>query len=206
MHDILQILRVGVVMASLLVLSACATSAGGYISGQTLDADTKQPIPDVAIMIKWKGQSSMGFVDSQSVCVAADSTVTDAEGKFKFMPWVKPTSPLIGGVHYGMLAYKRGYETGREKDRRHHVFYMGPFEGTVEERLKQLSLLSDNARCDEDEIYLLPFNRRIYDEANEIAITDKDKETVDVILFGIDSIEHGSVEAHKLREERKKDK
>lgn len=201
MHDILQILRMGVVMASLLTLSACATSAGGYISGQTLDVDTKQPIPDVAIMIWWEGQSSM-IVDSQSVCVAADSTVTDAEGKFKFMPWVKPTSPLIGGVHYYILAYKRGYEIGREKDRSHYVIQMKSFNGTAEERISEIRILSNAARCVAGDDDLLPFIKSLYVEANDVAVSRKDKGIVLDLLSRIEEQEVGKEEADKRLESR----
>jgi hypothetical protein len=189
-----------VLIATVFSLAGCATSAGGYISGQTLDADTKQPIPDVAVMIWWEGQSSM-IVDSQSVCVAADSTVTDAEGKFRFSPWIKPTSPLIGGVHYGVLAYKQGYEIGRVGYEDRHI-YMEQFEGSLEDRFSDLTILSNAARCNADNENLLPFVKSLYREANDTAVSKKEKMLVLGLLKRIEDKELGEEEAEKRLEIR----
>ena len=75
-----------VVAINVLLLSGCA-STGGYISGQVLDADTREPIPDAHVFITWKG-GSFALVDTRTVCVYADGTLTDEDGKYRFLPWI----------------------------------------------------------------------------------------------------------------------
>lgn len=87
---------------SILLLSGCA-STGGYISGQVLDADTKEPIPEAHVVIIWEGDR-FAFVETQTVCVHADGTLTDEEGKFRFLPWagldgVVPVSDVYGFIY-----------------------------------------------------------------------------------------------------------
>ena len=97
--------RVILIVTSLL---AGCVSTGGYITGQVVDADTRKPISDAHVAITWNGDQ-FAFVETKSVCIHADATVTDVAGKFRFTPWVRGVLPITD-VDYQLTVYKREYE------------------------------------------------------------------------------------------------
>ena len=195
-------LVVGLLFA--LPLTACALS-GEAIEGKVLEEGTNQPIPNAIVVARWIG-TAFSFVESPTVCVHVLTTTTDAEGKYRFPAWRKE-SPLKGvrDVRPIVTAYKPGYQLAQSYPANNPL--LKSFAGTREERLKYLERLSSATRCGEakeSEKNLLPFKKALYEEAHAIAVSKEDKEIVETLLFGLESLELGSKQALKNMQERRK--
>jgi len=98
-----------VILLLLPLLPACA-STGGYISGQVLDADTREPIEGAHVIINWDGDRLTPY-DATSDCFSVDITQSDAEGYFSFSPWVQADGIIpIVDIRESLYVYKSGYE------------------------------------------------------------------------------------------------
>lgn len=192
-------------------------STGGYIKGQVLDADTRGPIPEADVAITWNGER-FAFVETQRVCIHADATQTDADGEFRFLPWMRWDGVLpIADVQNDIVAYKPGYFdmfyydllhkttiTGRVGD----PHLMKRFEGageaylSREEYMNYLLQVNEWVSCGTDEANLVPILRTVYAEAEQFAQTESEKEKADIILYGLESYEFGSDEASRRHSER----
>jgi len=86
-------------------------AAVGIGAGHVVDADTREPIQDAHVAITWDGDELAAVVDTMTVCIRADETLTDTNGNFRFWPWVQWDGilPKID-VHYSnIIVYKAGY-------------------------------------------------------------------------------------------------
>jgi hypothetical protein len=185
-----------------LLLSGCA-STGGFVSGQVLNADTRESIPDVHVIIRWKG-GEFALVDTRTVCVYADGTLTDENGKYRFLPWIKPDGSLVGAVDSYIFIYKPGYEEVRTspREKRDRTYLLKPYDRSSEEHMDYLLHVSDWARCQSNKENLIPVKRAVFDEAQGIAKTNEEKRMVESIRFGFESYEFGTDEAWKRRNSR----
>ncbi len=156
-----------------LPLSACAVSGSG-IEGQVVEQGTNNPISGAIVIARWHGTASL-LVDSQTVCVHVESTVTDDQGRFHFSRWYQPPRRLVSGVQPTATAYKPGYEGKLFEEK---IYHLKPFTGGRGERLRYLRRMSGAIGCgssgeSEKNLYLL--RKAIYEEAKQIARTDFEK-------------------------------
>jgi hypothetical protein len=187
-----------------LPLTACALS-GGPIEGQVLEEGANQPIAGAIVVARWNG-TAFSFVESPTVCVHVLTTTTDAEGKYRLPAWRKE-SPIKGvrDIHPTVTAHKAGYELARRYQVNNPL--LTPFTGTRAERLEYLLRVSSATRCGESgasEKNLLPLKKSLYEEAKSIAKTAEDQNKVETLLFGLESLEFGSIEALNRMTERHK--
>jgi len=182
-HAAIQFTGMSLWLSLLLALTACA-STGGYISGQVLDAETKVPIADAHVVIIWKG-AEFAVVETKTVCVYADGTVTDVNGNFSFSPWVKPDGLFpISDIRNQILVYKQGYEEVRvwrrtEADRQ---YLLKHFDGLRKEHLEYLLNLPRRISCHQggsSQKNLSPLFEAVYYEAKTLSITADDKKKLD---------------------------
>ena len=191
-----------VILITLLSISGCA-STGGYISGQVLDADTREPIPDAHVFILWEG-GAFALVDTQTVCVYADGTLTDVNGKYRFLPWVRLDRFPVGSVESRIYVYKPGYKEIRMNRRAlgDRDYFLRTFSGAREEHMDYLLWVSERARCSDDDKNLIPVNRAIYQEVREIAEKPEDNDYIESFLYDLEIIEFGYEEARRRQDER----
>jgi hypothetical protein len=96
-------------MAAGILLSGCATTSG-YIKGQVMDVDSLKPISDAYVAIVWEGDRFTP-PDSHTICFHASATLSDDEGKFMFLPWVRSDGLLpIIDIDNHLVIYKSGYQ------------------------------------------------------------------------------------------------
>jgi hypothetical protein len=207
--------RTRIVILILTSLLAGCISTGGYIKGQVLDADTGEPISNANVAIIWEGDA-FAFVETQSVDMRADVTLTDANGKFRFWPWVQWDGILpLSDVHYSnIIVYKTGYFDMRYYDLLHKNTIRGRIgephllrryeKGDISRReyMDYLLQVSSWASCGTDQANLVPIKRAVYTEAERFAKTNDEKEIADTILSGPESYEFGYDEADKRRHAR----
>ena len=109
-------------------------------------------------------------------------------------------------------AYKAGYETywppgfGSSEAYKKNVRYLAPFKGTSGQRLEYLLRQNEATGCAEagsSSVNRLNLERNLYDEARSIALTNEDMKAVEILLFGLESHQFGSMEALKRMSERR---
>lgn len=191
----------------LLDLPACATSTAlshEPIEGVVREEGTNKPIPGAIVIARWQGSSPVFIADSQTVCFHVEITVTDEQGRYRIPPLPEePRHRRIEDKRVITTAYKSGYRyTGGTK----RVDYLQPFTGGREERLKYLERTygSGCGASDGSERNSIPLLKAQYEEAKAIASTKQDFETVEKLLFGLESLEFGSMKAlHRMTERRK---
>ncbi len=190
-------------LLGLAALPACAKDfflASPAIEGQVVEVGTDKPIPGVIVVVRWQGH--VGWTGT--VCFHVETAISDGNGIYRIPAWHKP-SPYgdVRGAHYP-VAYKPGYEdTVPVND----TVRLKPFTGTRGERLGYLSRVSSATRCGESgasEKNILPLKKLLYEEARSIATTAEDQDKVETLLFGLESLEFGSIEALNRMTERRK--
>jgi len=170
-----------VILFNLLSLSGCA-STGGYISGQVLDADTLEPIPDVHVIINWEG-SEFALVDTQTVCVHADGTLTDENGKYRFLPWIRPDRYPVGTVGSKIYVYKPGYEEVKPRRKpKDDPYLLKHVEVPRKERFEYLSHIPQRTSCHEggeSQKNIFPLYEAMYYEAKVLAVSGEEKKKLE---------------------------
>jgi len=206
MQRIKYILSIGLVI----LLSACSALAPprqiAPVTGQVIDEATAQPVEGATVVMRWQGTGTKAFVDQHTECYHVETATSDSEGRFSSKPWQEESRYRNLGLKERMVTvYKVGYRHVRSEGEAH---YLERDTGSVEERLEYL--LRTAVDCDEsgdDRKKFLPLYRDIYDEANTIAVDEEDRKVVEILLFGLESIDVGNVQALdrliKRRKERK---
>lgn len=191
-------------------LTACGLS-GGPLEGRVLEAGTNKPIPGAIVVVRWTG-SVFAFAESRSVCVHVESATTDDQGKYRIPSWMKvSTVGWVQDLRPDVTAYKTGYirspEYFKQQSYRKNIELLEVFKGTREERLEQLKRVSDATGCSEgadSKKNRLVLQKALYEEARNIAGTSQDKKVVEILLFGLESEQFGSMEALKRMDDRKR--
>lgn len=193
----------------LLPLQACALS-GGPLQGKVMEEGTEKPIAGAIVVARWQGHlASWGH--GKTVCYHVLSTTSDENGDYRLPAWkkditedwqknIRPETVLID-------AYKPGYGLPTAPSQKRGVVSLKSFIGTPGERIEYLLRVSSATRCgttDESEKNLLPLKKTLYREATAIASSKEDQEKVETLLFGLESLEFGSVEALNRMTERRK--
>jgi hypothetical protein len=206
------------------LLQACSIT-GGAIDGQVLEDGTNKPVPEAWVAARWTCTGGYGH----HICHHVMVTATDKEGRYHLPAWSKEGKNYCVEepfVHFDV--YKPGYaktlgptaviKTGDAspppEDRLETIYstakpgmlYVKAFDGTREERFIKI-LDAIDTRCGptagESRKNLVPLLRRLYRDAEPLAVTKKDKEHLIGMLLTIDFIERPG-EAAKLEEERRK--
>ncbi len=170
---------------------------GKRIAGQVVDADTGQPIPGAYVAFVWEsGIIPSGFTghNSRDICYHAAAAVTDPAGRFEVAPWRKWSTYDVSIMDPLALVYVRGYvprqivlQAGpvkRPADRPIERYALKPFKGTEDERMHMLFWGLANHGCDyggDSQESLYPMLKAVYDEARQIAHTQDDEDTVQII-------------------------
>lgn len=195
------------VLAALVSLSACATKPLTAPQGRVLEEGTNRPVSEAIVVGLWYG-SVTHVVEGRTVCYHVESTTSDAAGTYR-LPSTEKEHKYQDGDHYILVtAYKAGYERS-PNDRSLYDERLKPSPASPGERLEYLTRLASATRCSESgasEKQLVSLRRGLYAEAKEIAVSSADKDKVETLLFGLESLEFGSMEALKRMSERREGK
>jgi hypothetical protein len=189
------------VIPAILPLAACSSSgswSGGVVKGRVLEYRTNKPIPGAIVVVQWEGNAS-AVVDSQTVCIYVDSTVSDDQGRYKFDAWRKPaTFSGVSDIRPEVTAYKAGYG---ERHRPYVVVegktYLVQFIGTHQERLEYLRSFR-RMECgaeENDAPKLIPLYKAIYEEARGLAVTKEEQRLLIDVLRNLEDMEYGSAKS-----------
>lgn len=187
-------------------LAACAYS-GGPVEGHVREEGSDRPIPGAIVIVRWQG-SAFSFVESPTVCIHVELATTDEQGRFRTSAWRAEVEPA--GVRHltaSVVAHKTGYEWSNVLAKTEEIQYLKPSTQSRAERLDYLSRVSSATRCGEAGASgrnLLMLKKALHEEAKQIAVTAQDRDAVETLLFGVESLEFGSMEALRRMEERRK--
>lgn len=208
----MKLLRVFLWILVLLPLTACGLS-GGPIEGQVLEVGTRKPLPDAIVTVTWQG-SYFQIAESRTQCYHVESATTDQQGRYKIPKWHESTKgPFFSAGPFWIEVYKAGYEAyfppgnfDRTEDYKNNIRFLAVFKGTSGERLEQLKRINDVTTCFESKVSKksLTLQKAIYQEARNIAQTSQDKKVVEILLFGLESEQFGSMNALKRMDDRKR--
>lgn len=205
----MNFLRAMFLILAALPLAACALS-GEEMNGRVLEEGTNKPISGAIVVVRWIGSTTSGgmFVESSTACYHVETTTTDAQGNYQTKPWRQPQHKdyTVKFDRIGVDAYKPGYGFPSKLSQVQEIEYLAPFKGPREERLAYLLRTSNSIQCNEAGESIrktLPLQQTIYDEAKSIAQTPEDQKRVEILLFGLESMEYGSMEALKRMTERR---
>ncbi len=172
-----------------LPLAACAVSGSG-IEGQVVEQGTNNPISGAIVIARWHGTASL-LVDSQTVCVHVESTVTDDQGRFHFSRWYQAPRRLVSGVQPTVTAYKPGYEARLFEEK---IYHLKPFTGGRRERLRYIEQVKQSTvSCADPKANgknLIPLYRALYEEAKPLAQTSDEQSIADGFLSWIRLLDH----------------
>lgn len=102
-------------LAILLLCTACSkTYHGAAIEGWVVDAQTKQPLEDVIVVVMWELDRG-GFHPGQAGALFRKEAVTDNKGRFAFPEWgpMKAERGFMRDATPYIALYKRGYKTAQ---------------------------------------------------------------------------------------------
>lgn len=201
------------VMLAMVSLAACGLS-GGPENGMVIDASTNKPVEGAIVTARWIGHMATWAHGSTS-CYHVESTTTDKDGEFHIPKWKqdytedwqKNVSPRYVDITVYLPGYQQSPRQIEEQSALKGIYYLEVFKGSREERLEDLVRLTDSTRCGESDISesnLLPLKKALYEEAKSIALTTEGKKKVEILLFGLESLELGDVEALDKMTERRK--
>lgn len=162
-------------------LTACVAFSGSH-SGQVQDIESGEPISDAYVFLYWDGRIS-AFVDSRTVCMHAEATITDSQGKYKTKIWSKVSThgEMMTSNGPNVEVYKQGYSIANTSIDALKMYGQGTllikrYKGTNQERLQYLLELSSRVQCfGTNEEPLFQMRRAIYREAKGLAASDQDK-------------------------------
>lgn len=161
-------------------LSGCA-SVGGTVSGQVIDAESREPLSGAFVAIAWRGERVLPF-DSRSECIHADLAVTDDAGRFRFPSWAGLDGPLpVIDVQKTLVIHKPGYMSYYMPGDSQNVsgWVLKKFSGKREEYLDYLKLIPRRTGCTfggSSRKNLYELYKDLYYEAKSLAVTRKEKE------------------------------
>ena len=104
---------------------------------------------------------------------------------------------MVSFDHIGVDAYKPGYGFPSKLSQMKGIEYLAPFKGTREERLDYIRSLSGK-ECGARNDYakkLIPLYRALYEEAQAIAVTPKEKHIAGGLHYSLDRLEIGEEES-----------
>lgn len=98
----------GLLLLMLAAPTASRAMSGGPVEGQVLDYDSGQPVEGAIVVARWQGEVFQ-IVQSQGVCVHAETVVSNVAGRYRIEGWAGPTLAIGGGLVLDV--YKPGYVT-----------------------------------------------------------------------------------------------
>lgn len=204
----MKLLRLMLMLPTLLPLSACALS-GGPVVGQVVEEGTQKPVPGATVVVRWIGRTTSGswFVEARDVCYHVETAVTDERGQYKTAAWTQEQSKDYTLKYHSLRvdAYKPGYGLPTKPSEKEEIVYLATFKGTTTERLEYLSRISGTSSCgsrNDSEKNLIPMRKALYEEAKTLAQTEREKQIVEVFLYGLEIIELGFETAEKRHLQR----
>ena len=169
-----------------------------------MEEGTRTPLSDVIVVATWHGTVS-SLAGGTGICFHVESTTTDAKGHYYIPAWKKQTKFARSKDQFvDVIVYKSGYQWPDKVLEKGNESYLSLAKETSGERLAHLSRVAISCSDKRDiDINLLPLYKALYKEAKNLAVTKEDKDVVETLLFGLESLEFDSMTALKKMTQRR---
>lgn len=174
-----------------LFIGACSVLGTKYpeMRGRVLHEIHDKPIPDTMVVALWKGTEGSGD-NKKTVCYHVEYTQADDKGFFSFPEWRESSSyDHLKDTKIYVYAFHKHYRTSEltkqvitEKNYNYYLAKPREIEDenkAREDRLRYLQQFVGDTTCDlegESRTNLKPMYAAIVEEAEQIAVTDKDRQ------------------------------
>ena len=159
----------------------------GRVMHEILDA----PLPHTYIVALWKGKQINGN-NEKTICYHVENTRSDDKGYFTIPEWREPNDyESLKDKTIHVAAYRKHYRTSELTSEiltdKNYIYYLAKPRNTDnetgdrEQRLRYLQLLVGQTTCDlkgDSKANLHPMYEAIVAEAEQLAVTDKDRQIV----------------------------
>jgi hypothetical protein len=195
--------QVNLMKALLFALTFLAGLSATAQEGRITEAGTGRPVAGAFVFAEWTGQAP-NPVDAATICLHAEITTTDEEGRFKLSAWSGNFDPLITDRRRVLGVYKPGYQVAKESRRDELQFVMEPSAGTQAERFARAARPYAAFGCGLSDKDLLPFLKAQVSELGPLAHSKDEQRRLSSKLFLVEKIELGEAEAMRRSADRRR--
>jgi len=177
----------------LFTMAGCGILGKRYdeMHGRVLHEILDKPLANSIVVALWKGTEKTSESEKE-VCYHVETTTTDEKGFFSFPDWREPSNfKNLKNKAIHVFAYRKYYRTSELTSelitQKNYIYYLAkPREMedetlAREDRLRYLQLLVGKTTCDlegESHKNLAPLFKDVIEEAEQIAVTEKDRQIV----------------------------
>ena len=192
------------IIASVALIWIALISSGYAIASQgtVIDKATGKPIAGAVVATSWSGYVPIA-VQTLFVCYDLEVTTTDERGRFTISTFGK-FRPFLQNKNRSIDVIASGYEADRSSIDLDYV--MVPRQGTKSEQFEKANRYQRNAGCPDDKKKMLPFMKAVYKDLASLALTKKELDTADSLLWQIETIELGQKIADENSDKRNLEK
>ena len=192
------------IIASVALIWIALISSGYAIASQgtVIDKATGKPIAGAVVATSWSGYVPIA-VQTLFVCYDLEVTTTDERGGFT-IPTFGKFRPFLQNKNRSIDVIASGYEADRSSIDLDYV--MVPRQGTKSEQFEKANRYQRNAGCPDDKKKMLPFMKAVYKDLASLALTKKELDTADSLLWQIETIELGQKIADENSDKRNLEK
>lgn len=175
-------------------ISACGLMGKRYeqLNGRIMHEIHDKPLSHTVVVALWKGTETKNNTDKQ-VCYHVESTTSDDKGYFYIPEWREPGSfRHLKNKAVHVYAFHKHYRTSELTSRlitpKNYIYYLAKPRLINDEtkareaRLRYLQQILGKTTCDlkgPSRANLEPLYKKIIEEAEDIAVTPKDRKIVE---------------------------
>jgi hypothetical protein len=177
-----------------LIMSACGLLGSRYseMHGRVIHEIHDKPLSNTVVVALWKGKEKNNDSEKE-ICYHVESTKSDDKGFFSIPEWREPSSfSQLKDKSIHVFAFRRYYRTSELTSQiitpKNYIYYLAKPRHIENEnkareaRLRYLQLLVGKTTCDlkgESRSNLRPLFIEVIEEAELIAVSDKDRQVVE---------------------------
>lgn len=185
------------------VVSGCGMLGKRYpeMHGRVLHEIHDKPLSYTVVVALWKGKQTENNTE-QEICYHVESTVTDDTGFFSIPDWREPSSyKQLKDKNVYVYAFHKYYRTSELTrqliSKKNYIYYLAkprPIDDenkAREARLRYLQQLVGKTMCDldgESKANLAPLFSKVIEEAEQIAVSERDRQVVEKLKGWLDYI------------------
>jgi len=176
------------------LISACGILGTRHpeMHGRVMHEVLDKPLPHTIVVALWKGKEIKNNTEKE-ICYHVEATKSDDKGYFSIPEWREPSHyENLKDKAVQMVAFRRYYRTSELTSERmkvkNNIYYLTKprhienEEKARDDRLRYLQQLIGKTSCDlkgESRTNLRPLFSEIIEEAELIAVTEKDRKVVE---------------------------
>jgi hypothetical protein len=170
------------------------------LEGRVIDGSNGKPVAGVYVIGAW--QVNVGLPGrSNSGCSKLEVVRTDAEGKFALSTWSGSIlAHLFGDENLNVYYYMRGYRWEKQFEAMGETVVIVPDTRPARQQLDRIGDLMGRADCgslEQRKAEALPVYRLMYEEAQTMAHSYDERQSLSGMLFMVETLDLGEKPAEE---------